>query len=408
MTINSANVYAGLDIDLTGLWATPAPPAPPGAKPLVAWSDMPSASVDWLHSIKPQLLPPDKLSMDDIALLVAAMQDAVTVLQTTLSIASIEAARNQKIADFQRAQAAQNEAAEKAEEARVAAGNSNIAEWLSTIAMFLTGVLFLVGGIVLGANPFLIAAGVIGLIAATQSLANQSLKQAQLDHPERQQVDISWGGIVQRIQAALIADGAVLRRDSQGNVIDANGRVMSTDEVNAALAKNPLVKVKSEDELARETLATTLIIELGIGITTMACGARGMVVAGKNAADTVQKATRSVHLGIEASKKTWDSLGRGSEVIGAISDATSGASDITLAAYSGIGAKAQLMSDDARAEQQFFEKKMKATMAALRDMQALLKKLVEALNDTYEAMSEQVKQEGESRDTIAHNIIKAN
>ena len=51
---------------------------------------------------------------------------------------------------------------------------------------------------------------------------------------------------------------------------------------------------------------------------------------------------------------------------------------------------------------------MKVAMAAMRDLEQQLKKLVKALNDSYEAMSGQIKDIDESRVTILRNIVKVN
>jgi hypothetical protein len=408
-------------LNLTGLCAPFGVPSIDIKAPLLSVSAVPSDGAKWMHAVRPPRLDAPDIDTDSIALYIAVLQTTITGLQTGINLESIENNKHQKQADFDKAKQQQLIADAKAKEASKAAETAMVLEWLAAIAAIIGAVLAAAGAIAVTGG---LAAGlaIVGVIMAVQTLSNTAIKQAQMNGREINTTDalgkthklsLSWGLAVEMEQAKRVADGAVLRKDAKGNILDAQGKIMTKDQVQAAL-KNPMVRIMSEDEMGKERLALTLIIEIGIAVAMIGCGVKSMVSAGKNAAEAAAKAalkagtegSKTVRLGIEASAKTWARFARLSEGLSAATEVVGGAGDIAQGVINIDGARAQNQSDIARSEQSLHEKRMKVAMAILRELQTACKNLVHALNETYESMSQQVQELDRLRVSIARKIVQ--
>jgi hypothetical protein len=403
--------------DLSGLWATYGLTKPADRKaPLLTLSDVPKNGADeWLHALRPPSLEALEIDMDTISCYVSALEMVFTSLQTDVTMESIEINKLQKKADFEKAQEEQRKAEAKAKEAKEAAGKAMIGEWIAAIAGVIGAVLATIGAFIM-TGPLLGCVAVAGCLMAVQSLTNTALKQDSMNGNKHtvtdalgkeHQLSLSWGLAVEMAQAQTVADGGILREDGKGNVIDAKGKIMTKDEIKAAFEKNPAVRIMSEDQLGKERLAATLVVEIGIAVAMIGCGIKGMLNAGKAAADAVEKTTKSVRLGIEASQKHWERVGRWAEGITAATEVLGGAGDITSAGYAIHGANVQFESSNARAEQFFYEKKMKVALIAIQNLHAACKNLVQDLSATYEAMSQQIKDNSDLHVAIARRMVTA-
>lgn len=373
-------------------------------------------------AVRPPKLDAPDVDTDAIALYVATLAMTITGLQTKTNLASIENNKHQQKADFDRAKEQQRIADEKAKEAAEVAKKAMILEWLAAVAAIIGAVLAAAGAIAITGG---LAAGlaIAGVVMAVQTLTNTAIKQAQMDGHEINTTDasgkehklsLSWGLAVEMAQAKVVADGGILRRDDKGRLLDASGKIMTKDQVRVAFEKNPMTRIMSEEEMGKERLAVTLIIEIGIAVAMIGCGVKSMVTAGKNAAEAAAKAatkagtesTKLVRLGIEASAKTWARFGRWSEGLSAATEVVGGVGDIAQGVINIDGARAQNQSNIARSEQSLHEARMKAAMAIMRELQTACKNLVHAMNDTYESMSQQVKELDELRVSIARKIVQ--
>ncbi|VTU22747.1 Secretion system effector C (SseC) like family protein [Variovorax sp. PBL-H6] len=400
--------------NLTGLWGEFGLPSASIKPPLLARSDVPAKGAAWMRCVTPPRLDAPDFDFDSLASYVTALRTTITALQTEVSLETIENNKQQKKADFQKAEDQQKVADQKAKDAAEVAKKAMVLEWLSAVAAVIGSVLAAIGASVITGG---LAAGIaiVGVMMAVQTLTNTAIKQAQMDGHKITTTDalgkehnlsLSWGLAVDMAQAKDIKDGNILRNDGKGHVIDANGKIMTKEQLADAADKNPFLRIRTEEELGKERLGITLFIEIGIAVAMIGCGVRSMVTAGKNAAEAVEKSTKSVRLGIEASQKTWERFGRWSEglsaateVVGGISDAAKGGIDIRVA-------ELQLESSNASTEQFFYEKKMKVAMTVMHDLQEICKNQMHSFNDTYEAMSQQVKDLDDLRVSISRNINK--
>ncbi|VTU27119.1 Secretion system effector C (SseC) like family protein [Variovorax sp. PBS-H4] len=399
-------------VNLTGLWGDFTATSIGIKAPLLALADVPSSGAAWMQTVRPPTLDAPDLKIDSISCYIASLQSTFTALQMKVHLDSIENNKLQKKADFEKAQEQQRVADEKAKEAAEAAKKAMVLEWLSAVAAVIGAVLAAVGAAVV-TGGLAVGLAVVGVVMAVQTLTNTAIKQAQMDGKKitttdamgkEHQLSLSWGLAVEMAQAKVVADGGILRTDDNGHIIDATGKVMSKEQVLAAREKNPFMRVMTEDEMGKERLAVTLVIEIGIAVAMIGCGVRAMVNAGKNAAEAVEKSTKSVRLGIQASQKTWERFGRLSEGLSSATEIVGGASDIAQGKNGIDIAQLQFESSNATAEQFFYEKKMKVAMVILRELEASCKKLVAIMSETYDAMSEQVKELGDVRDSIARKI----
>ncbi|MDR6536927.1 hypothetical protein J2739_002700 [Variovorax soli] len=406
-----------LTANISGLWASlDSPPIIPKA-PLLSLSNVPDGSASqWMQAWKPPQLEPAELDIGALSCLITSMQNTFTALQTQTNLDSIDNNRMQRKSDFDKAQEEQKKAEAKAKEAKEAADKAMIGEWIAAVAGVI-GAVFAAIGAAVATGGLLVAVAVTGVIMAVQSLANTACKQATLDgHGVKVQdatganhdLNFSWGLAVEMTQAKAVADGTILRNDGKGHVIDAHGKIMTDAEVKAALEKNPAARVMSDEQMSTERMAVTVAIEAGLAVAMIACGIRGMVNAGKSVADAVEKTTKSVRLGIEAGNKTWERVGRGAEAVSSVNEVLGAAGDITSGGYAIHGANVQLESSNARAEQFYYEKKMKVALLIMRELQTACKHLMQDLTSTTEAMTQQIKEAGDLNESIARRIVQAN
>lgn len=401
-------------VNLIGLWGAFSTPSIDTRAPLLALSDVPAEGAEWMRAVKPPRLDAPDLDIDGIANFIAALQTTFTALQTDVNVQTIENYKRQNKADFDKAQEQQKLAEQKAKEAAEAAKQAMVLEWLSAVAAVIGAVLAAVGAVAV-TGGLAVGLAVAGVMMAVQTLTNTAIKQAQMDGKKINTTDalgkehklsLSWGLAVEMAQAKVVKDGNILRDDGKGHLIDATGKIMTTEEVRAALAKNPMTKIMTEEQMGKERLAVTLIIEIGIAVAMIGCGIKSMVSAGKNAAEAVEKSTKSVRLGVEASQKTWERFGRWSEGLSAATEVVGGAGEIGKGYIDIHVGELQFESSNASTAQRFKEEQIKMARSIMHDLQEACKNLVHSMNDSFEAMSQQVKDLGDLRVSILGRINK--
>jgi uncharacterized protein YsxB (DUF464 family) len=367
----------------------------------------PISTRDFVRSLMPRLDEPEEVDIDSLLTLIGELRNTMTVLQTKLTSENIDFSSQERTAARLEADRQMEIARQKAREAQEAAEKAKVGMWLQAVFGMIGAILGVLAAV--GTGGWMVAAAVGGVIAAVKGMVETSLSTAGVTATDAMGNKIQLGNLfaamVQAGQAEMVASGAILRQDQNGNVIDKNGKVLSADELAQIKEKNPGVMIRTEKQLADEVMGTAIFLELVVVLATIACGVKGMhklYQEGKKAADGVADG-----VGEAAKKSLKDTSTRfqqGAEYAAGAAAVGSGTSGVVTGTYNGIGAVARVEQYRADSESHFYDKKTKLFQADLERLQQLVQGMAEALEECYDTLTEAISQYGHTQIAVTNTL----
>jgi hypothetical protein len=322
----------------------------------------------------PQLDAPvsDFIDADEVNLLLIALDAAAGRQRVKTGVQAIKLNDIQKAEIKKKVQDAIDKAIEKAAEAKKAAEDAKIANWLVAAAAVVGAIALIAmsGG---AATPLAIglavAACTIAVGTAGLSVANAACQEAGED------IDLSMSGMVNAIIDAQLASGQMVETHVKDGVTYDQNNVPITDEYRA---NHPGATYWTEDELADWRMGWGITAELLVALTALACG-MGSVAAGAKAAKAAQ--------GISQASK----VGTAAEYWGTRASLTAEATSASATIYGGTKdlevAEINQDTDRARAQKKLFESMMKALAQELGVQHDSIRAVMTQLQEVFERVS---------------------
>lgn len=339
----------------------PVSPAPPRdavhrLEALLSLSNLP-VPAKWSLTIVPRLALPGTFDVESINAILGELDAAITTEQVKTGTEAI------RLSDAERAELAKKVkeqlriALEKAEEAKKAASEGNVAGWCTAIFGLIGAAVGVVAACA-ATGGALAPLAVVGLILAVQEVVNMSLKEADVEWTDARgntkKLDIGMGGLV-----SMAVDEAVAGSD------------MTAEEI-ADLKKGLTIGL---------TVAIALTMMVGGGVGLSKVGEAGAKLS--STAATVERA----------------SLGTG-----IVMDVGQAASSIAHAVISVEVAGLERDSDRARAQKAFYETLIQDIAKRMGLAQDVIRELVARFNENYDRMSSTIAAMSSTSATMARNM----
>ena len=353
------------------------------------------------------LAKPMELDVDAINQLLSQLQQAVTKENTATAVQTIKMTTLEQKDVTAKAKKAQEDAAAKAKEAADAAPNGSVMNWIMAAVAIVgaaVAVAAVISSVALGgwATVFAVAVAVVAVSTASMAVANavaqdQGTQITNYDGTQSQ-MDISWGGMVNKIVDQQLKDGTMVEvhKNNEGKWVDRNNQVLNQDDV----ASNP-TKYKTAEQISDWKMGWTITTSLLIMLATIACGYGAFKAAGDTA--KMAGATKGA-VDTGAKIATAAKVERGMEVVGGAAD-LGGAGAGVYTGVKGIEV-AQLNADTerARADKAFFDSMLKDIVARMKLSNDMINQLVSRMNEVYDSMFANLATSNRTIATIANNV----
>jgi hypothetical protein len=327
----------------------------------------PGKVFDFVGSLAPVLAEPKKHGPESIQNWLMMIGSAITMLRGETEMSVQEAGRAEREQQIARAEEARKTAETQAAEAKEKAKEERITGWITAVVGAVGAIAGVVAAVaatvasVGAATPLAIVAAA-GAIMAVQELVNMGLKEegvmAENALNESKQLDIGFGGIVDRIVDAQIADGSL---------------TFSSDE-----EKN---KYKAD-------------WAIGVSVAIAAAMIIGSLY-GAYKVDLAMKAGKSV---VDAATKGMQKIERWAEVVNISSELASAGTQAYQGQTDLLIAELDLGASRARAMKGFYETLIKEIGQRMNISHEAMKTILEKFNENFEQMVENV--EGANRNGV--------
>lgn len=330
---------------------------------LLSFSQLPPPA-QWSKSNGPRLAPPKAFDIESLNALLAELDTSLTNEQVKTGTESI------RINDAERAEAAKKLqeqmriAHEKAEAAKKAASEGNVAGWCTAV-FGMIGAMVGVVAAAAGTGGALVPLAVAGCILAAQDIANMAIKESDVEwdqHGQTKKLDISFGGLVD----------------------------MAVDETVHGLGL-----AVSQDELREIKKGLTIGLTVSIALTMMIGGGAGLARTGK-AAEAASSAAKL--------SETSVSVERAAHGSGIVMDAAQASSSIAHSVISLEVAGLERDSDRARAQKAFLDAVLQDIAKRIGLAQDAIRELVARFNENYDRMSATIAGINTNLETSARNM----
>lgn len=361
-------------------------------------------------SVAEELAKPQDIDVGSLNELLGKLQSAITKENVATGVQSIKLSKKEQEENTKKAQDAQNEALKKAKEAADASPNSSLMNWLMAAGAIVAAVLAVAGaissfGVGTAAAVFAVTGAVAAVTTASMAVANAQVHDdaVQITNYDgtKEQMDVSWGGMVNKIVDQQLEDGTMVEIHKDGDTWkDRHGRAISTAEMlDSRPGKYKTVEQISDWKMAWGITANVmmLLVSLASAGGSMAA-ANGAVKSAKTALDMGKNVAES------GAKIFAGKVDRIAEAVGGVADLA----DAGVGMYQGIKtievAEIKADSERARANHAFYEALLQEISSRMKSSEDMVQELVGRLNEVYDQMFAGLASVNRTMTTTARNM----